>query len=76
LVLLDTFAKGWSATIDGAPAPILRAFGLYRAVAVPEGAHQVVFKYVAPGLATGAIISLLSFVACASAVLTGGGRSP
>lgn len=53
LVLLDTYDEGWRATLDGTAVPIQRAFGLYRAVAVPAGDHEVVFRYSAPGLALG-----------------------
>ena len=59
LVVADTFAPGWSATLDGEPTEIVRADGLFRAVLVGSpGAHEVVFRYRAPGLAAGAWISL------------------
>jgi hypothetical protein len=48
LVLNDTFAPGWRASIDGRPAPISRANALVRAVAVGAGRHRVEFAY-APG---------------------------
>jgi len=45
LVLSDSYYPGWLAQVDGAPAEILRANGLYRAVVIPAGRHQVVFEY-------------------------------
>jgi hypothetical protein len=59
LVLNDAFAPGWSATVDGSPASILRANWVVRAVEVQKGAHLVRFHYRTPGLRLGWILSLL-----------------
>jgi len=45
VVLRDTFDPSWTATVDGLPAAIARANGIYRAVAVPTGHHAIRFKY-------------------------------
>lgn len=58
LLLTDTYYPGWSATIDGAPATIVRANISSRAVAVPAGRHEVRMTYEAPGFATGSTISI------------------
>ena len=63
LVERESFASGWRATVDGRPAPVLRANGKHRAVPVPAGDHAIVLRYVAPGLELGALLSLLSVAA-------------
>lgn len=63
VVLNDNFAPGWNCTVDGLPSEILRADGVFRAVAVTPGRHVVRFWYW-PGLLSlglligGAAISL------------------
>jgi hypothetical protein len=53
LVLNDTFAPGWTATIGGAPAEISPANYLARGVWTPPGTSRVTFTYSTPGLASG-----------------------
>ncbi len=45
LVLNDVWQSWWNAAVDGAPAPILRANLMFRAVAVPPGRHSVRFSF-------------------------------
>jgi hypothetical protein len=65
LLLADTFYPGWTATIDGAPAPIFRANFNYRAVPVPKGRHQITFSYQPRSLTIGGRLSLLGWGAAA-----------
>ncbi|HYO60092.1 YfhO family protein [Archangium sp.] len=69
LVLNDAFYDGWSATVDGQPAPILPANLAVRGVHVPAGTHQVSFTYRTPFLRLGALISLGSLSLLGLAVL-------
>ncbi len=64
-VLLDTMQNGWTAEVDGRPARIELADGLFRAVAVGPGRHRVHFGYRTPWLAAGATISILAWAAWA-----------
>jgi hypothetical protein len=45
LVVLDSYADDWHATVDGHPATIVRADGLFRAVRLAPGRHTVEFTY-------------------------------
>jgi hypothetical protein len=62
LVLSDTWYPGWTATVDGEPAPILRANTLFRALALEAGRHEVVLRFQPQSLRTGALISAVALL--------------
>lgn len=57
LVVLDNFYPMWGAEVDGQSTPILRANYTFRAVPVPAGQHDVVFRYTASNLRAPAYLS-------------------
>jgi hypothetical protein len=69
LVVRSSFARGWTAFVDGIPAAVWRANGKHRAVAVPTGRHQVALRYEPPGLGLGLAMSGLSWVAFGLALI-------
>jgi len=64
VVLTDQFDRGWSVTVDGEPAELLRANYAFRAVRVPAGQSRVAFTYHPRALVLGAVISGGALVAC------------
>ncbi len=58
LVYSTAVLPGWTATVDGAPAEIIEAYGKLTAVAVPAGRHTVEFRYAPGSVRLGAGLSL------------------
>jgi hypothetical protein len=70
IVLLDAFSDDWTATIDGAPAPIQRANVVFRAVHASPGAHTVEFVIRPPGVFyLGCALALLGVLAAVGLAL-------
>jgi len=60
LVVSQMFYPGWKARIDGKDVSVFPAnFGL-TAIAVNEGSHDIVFRFVPSSFKIGFIVSLLS----------------
>jgi hypothetical protein len=57
LVLTDSYAPGWKATVDGTSVPIHRVDYLLRGVEVGAGRHRVEFSYEPAAWRTGLIVS-------------------
>ncbi|MDP2727898.1 MAG: YfhO family protein, partial [Dehalococcoidia bacterium] len=60
LVLTDNYFAGWRASVDGQETPVYRADGTFRAVSLPPGARQVVFKYSPDSFNFGLLATLLA----------------
>ncbi len=67
VVLSENWFPSWRATVDGQETRVLRADHTLRAVAVPEGEHEVEFRYESPVLRAGLGVSLLSILLLAGA---------
>jgi hypothetical protein len=71
LVVLDGYAAGWHAAVDGRPAIVRRANGLFRAVEVPAGRHAVELWYRPAAAMAGAALSGLGLLALGAVALLG-----
>jgi hypothetical protein len=68
--VMESNDPGWSATVDGTPAPIELANGFAMAVPVSPGKHVVDLRYRTPGRRVGWALSLLSALLLAGLVST------
>jgi hypothetical protein len=62
VVLVDGHDPGWRATVDGEPAPVLRANVAFRAVAARAGRHVVEMVYRPPAALAGLVVSGLGLL--------------
>ncbi len=70
LLLTDAHYPGWEATLDGAPATLYVADGLFRGLFVPAGEHEVVFTFRPRSYRVGAAVSLLGIASVLIGVVT------
>ena len=70
LLLTSThFDPGWRATIDGAPAPVLRADLMVNGLFVPAGRHAVELRFWPVGLTSGLAAFAATVGACVAAAV-------
>ncbi len=63
LVVADTWMPGWSALVDGLPAPVLRGNHSQRVIPmVRPGRHTIALKYTPPGFVLGCAVTAVSAV--------------
>lgn len=72
LVIRQSYAPGWTAAVDGRPAPVVRADIAFDAVHVPKGLHVVTLTYAPSSISDGAVISIISVVVSAGLLVTAG----
>lgn len=74
LVVSQAWSPGWSATVDGRPAPVVRVDGVVQGVPVPAGRSRVELRYRPPGLIAGGATSALAVAGIGAALAVDAGR--
>jgi hypothetical protein len=69
LRILQTWAPGWEATVNGQPAPVHRADFLFMAVSVPAGPCEVDLEYRPKSVRRGLWLSLLGLLGIGGCLL-------
>lgn len=69
LVLSEIYYPDWKATVDGRPAEVLQADHVLRALALPAGEHDIVFRYDTSLLKRGLTLSVSTFAAALLALV-------
>jgi hypothetical protein len=59
VLVADQWDRGWKATVDGRPSPILRTDHALRGIEVDRGVHTVVMTYWPASLSVGLLLSAL-----------------
>lgn len=63
LVLADSYAPGWQATVNGMPTPVLQVDGPLQGTLVPGGPSVVEFRYTPRSFSLGVGLSMLTLAA-------------
>lgn len=56
------YDNGWSVTVDGKTESVKKIAGAFIGVEIPEGEHEVAFKFLPQGFIPGTVISCLSLI--------------
>jgi len=76
LVLADQHYPGWQVRVDGSAAELLRADYNLRAVRVPAGTHEVVFRYAPDSVRNGKLLSIVAGILAVVGVAVPGRSDP
>ena len=74
LVISENYFPAWRATVDGEPAPVVRADYTFRAVPVPAGTHEIRLEYRSEVLQASAYVSLATLALLLGVALGGAVR--
>ncbi len=75
LEVLEPWAAGWSATVNGTEQPILRSADGHREIGLEAGPNRIRMAYEPPGLRKGLGLSLTSGAICLALLLSGWRRA-
>jgi hypothetical protein len=67
LFVRDAFSPYWRAWVNGAPAPVYRAMGTFKAVPIPSGAAEVELRFSPPGIAATLALAYASLAVAGAA---------
>ena len=71
VVVTESHHPGWSARVNGVPAPVHRVDNLFLGIEVPAGESAVELRFRPPGLETGAAVSAAGALALVLVAGTG-----
>ncbi len=69
LVVSESWMPGWIASVDGRPTPVAAYEGTLLSLELPEGGHDVEFRYRPTPYRTGSGVTLISLTALAGLLL-------
>src|SRR5262249_35542527 len=58
ITVLQSYARGWTASVDGTATDVMPADGLFQAIVVPPGQHVVQLRYEPGSVTQGIAVSL------------------
>lgn len=76
LVVTESYHRGWTAWVDGQPAPVYIANAVFRAVPLKAGHHVVEMRFQPLSVVAGAVVSAISLAALLSVAVWGFTRRP
>ena len=68
VVVRNSYDEGWSATVDGRPAPVLAADYLIQGVPVPAGRHEIRLTYHDPDVSRGVLAGGIAWIILLAAI--------
>jgi hypothetical protein len=62
VIVGETYAPGWVASVDGRPAPVYEAYTFLRGIVVEPGGHRIEMRYRPPSVLWGAALTVLGLL--------------